>query len=270
MVSNEKDDDVRLEDMDEFQEEGGIWRKVLVYGGSALGVLVILAVIFVMGIFLGRSLSDTGPAPVDSIKSQNEVLESLDTLKDSQVKALNEQFSELSDKSNSGDFNNDDKQLTAPKGAAKALDPFIDSFYSMPYNADSATKDQVADELDSQTDPMVAGGSSGSSGASPSQGAESLGQRVVAGDSPSKQLEAEGKKAGGPTLFVTDRADDDNYVLAGVVPFATNDSAHSTLFVAKVSNGDVLDFQFVGIVEGDVSAFDKARENMVTSDDEDQ
>lgn len=250
--------DLELEDMDEFEEEGGLWKKVLVWGGSILGGLLIIVIILVIGFFIGRGSVDEGPAEVQSIKSQNAVLDSLDNLKDSQVKALNQQLADLQSRIETGDVDATDEKLNAPKGSADIINSFVDTFYAMPYQADQAQQDQVRDALNSQGD--VSGVQDQQKG---QQKRDTLGQRVVAGDSPAKQLKATGKRAGEATLFYSDRDADGNPVLVGMVPFATETQVHETLFVAKVRDDKVADFQFVGVVSGKSETFDQARARMV-------
>lgn len=257
-----------LDDDDEGfgREEGSLLRTALVWGGVVLGVLVVLGVIFVVGLLAGKSAADPGPTEVQSIKSENSVLDSLDTLKDSQVSALSDQYAQMQEKSDTGELSAKERANLVPKSAINNLDPFVGTFYEMSADADKTESARVAQELNSHTS-QGAGGSKETPGASAA--ADSLGQRVVAGDSPSKQLGAKGRKAAKPTLFPMDVASDGSTVVAGVVPFATNTRTVETLFVAKVSaTGQISDFQYVGTVDGKVSTFDDARARMVKGDSE--
>lgn len=249
---------------DSWREEGGSIRRLLVWGGIAVGTLVALAVIFTVGLLVGRTSADPGPATVDSIKSENSVLDNVESLKDSQVIALSEQYSDLAEKMDKDELSAKDRASIIPKAAIKNLDPFIGAFYDMPGDADETTRAQVVQELDEKSSQ----GSAGAVAESATKDSNSLGQRTVDGDSPSKQLGAEGKKAGEPTMFLMDQASDGSQVVAGLVPFATNSRSVETVFVAKITeSGQISDFQYVGTVNGDASALDKARSSMVKGED---
>lgn len=151
---------------DEIKEEFVTPKKTsprwVVYVTAAAGA-VLFVVALVLGVLIGgSSSSDREAETVDSIRAQNSILDSVETLKDSQIKALNKL---VADARISGRKASEyDLALLGMFGRQSEMqavvDPVIDSVMSVAGNPDALTllEEQLGENVySSVTDPVERG-----------------------------------------------------------------------------------------------------------------
>lgn len=229
------------------------WKPWIIRGGVTIVIIIALVITYIVGSVSGASKADTTrPRQVEDIKSQNKVLNSLESLKDSQVRSLTKDVNEYTTGSGSGSTSTKEA-IQAAADSADPVNSFIEKFYALGYNASPDEVNATASDL--------SGNLAADAASSVDKPDESLGQQVVQGSSPAKDVKATGKKAARSELFL---AGDDGEAKVFVVltPFATETDLYQTVSVVKTSAQKVSGYVYGGTIQGNPKAIDDALAQM--------
>lgn len=242
------DDDVQTleaeEELGSEKKSGLSGKKIAIIGGSAAGVLVLVASAFFTGLIVGGSDSDSSsPSQVTSIRSSNSVLNQLESLKDSQIDTLNDQLSRvLADGSLSqsgGVTGENDKELAAYMGTIKDDQKVIDSFLSNVMALKPTATDKDIQVVVNAISSDVAG-TVGASGT----------YNMVSGDSAAKMIGAEGRK-GSDSMFYLADINNSTRTYVVVTPFVTEDKVTNQVSVMTISQQKISNYKFIGLLESE-------------------
>lgn len=227
------------------------WKPWIIRGGVTIVIIIALMITYIVGSISGASKADpTRPRQIEDIKSQNKVLDSLESLKDSQVRSLTKDVNEYTSESGSPST----KEATqAAADSAEPVNSFIEKFYALGYNASPDEVNATASDL--------SGNLAADAASSADKPDESLGQQVVQGNSPAKDVKATGKKAARSELFLAGD-DGESKVFVVLTPFATETDLYQTVSVVKTSGQKVSGYVYGGIIQGDPKVVDDALARM--------
>ena len=192
------------------------------------------------GIVVGVSTapkSDSSVKTVQGVKSQNSVLDNLDSVKDSQVKAMTAKVESLKQQvMKNGDSEQAKYTLTILSNQTAdepTVDAFLDQVMSLKNSASENELNLVRDAIVKMMTPE-----SGITAA----------YDILKGPSASKQLGKSGKRGGASTLLLfNDKDSIRTYVV--LTPFATEDKVTHQISVVRLKSNQIVSYSYVGLVD---------------------
>lgn len=236
------------DDIDSIEQEikTPLWKKLLKWVGIPLLGILLLIIIFVIGLVSGSAGSSESNAPkeVTSIQGQSSVLDSLETLKDSQNQALIEQINRAGE-SGSGSGNSSEKMTVSEQDKQlqvllkertenqKPIDAFLDQVMSIKNSADSKELDVTIKAIQ----PLMT-----------KEAGASTAYDIAKGESASKSVGENGRKAGASNIYTVDSNDRTKTYLV-ITPFATDAGVSHQVSLVKVEGDLISNYRFIGMLE---------------------
>lgn len=238
------------DDDDDFKVKNNFsWKPIIIRTAIAFFVITTLIVTYIVGSISGSKNADTSqPTQVEAIKSQNKVLDSLESLKDSQIRSMTKDVNDLQVSGGSNSSSDDSGKPRDPMedntkmiaDSSKLINKYIETFYGLGYNPNPNDVNSTVTAL-SQLQGSLGGSGSGATSKSA--------RAVVDGASPAKDVKATGKKAG-PATIVLVGSNGGAKVFVVFAPFATEHSLTQTVSVVKADGQSVQDYRYIGSVSG--------------------
>lgn len=238
----------------------------LIIGLATTAVIAIILVCVVLFVVLsgGKSAKDdTDVQEATSVQGQSSVLDNLESLKDSQIAALNDKIKtiESANSKNASTLEQGYAAITAQTAADTAnIETVLEKFYAIENESDDAAVNVIREDIAKyMTD---AAGST-------------VAYDLVSGATPAKMLAQNGRKSSASTIMQL--ASGKNFaVYLAISPFTTDQGTTHAVSLATVagnpSSGDAAkgrplsNIEFIGVMtDADVGLFEKALERSLDS-----
>ena len=214
------------------------WKRVLAYGGTGFGALVVGIVIGAV-VFMNQPVQNA-PQPVQNVKAQVSILDDIETVKDSQIATLERQLAAITEKDNLSSKQVDFAAISlANADIQTVLDPFFDRLLGVdPYAKEDALEVARKDLSQYMTDSA----------------STTILYDILTGESPAKQLGEAGKKAGGVQVTIAGITKDQQKVYLVAIPFATEKKVQTVEYLVRLSEHKIEDVRYAGIVSSSSTA----------------
>ena len=205
------------------------------------GIVAVFSILSLIGgIVVGVQTApknESSVKTVQGVKSQNSVLDNLDSIKDSQVKAMTAKVKSLQQEvmknGNSDQAKYELTILSSQTEDAPKVDAFLDQVMSVKNSASENELNLTRDEIVKLMTP---------------ESGVTAAYDILKGPSAAKQLGKSGKRGGTSTLMLfSDKDSVKTYIV--LTPFATEDQVTHQISVIKVKQSQIVSYTYVGLID---------------------